>query len=126
MENKDGTGRSLATGLGWFSIGLGVAQLAMPDRVNRLIGVHPTEANRDLQRLIGAREIAAGVGLLATDQRPGFLWARVAGDAMDLALLGRALMAESDTPRAAMATAAVAGVTALDIRAGGRRRAAAA
>jgi hypothetical protein len=111
----------LAKGLGWFSLGLGVAQLAAPDAVNRLIGVQPTEANRDLMRAIGVRELIAGVGILTSDEPSGYLWARVAGDAMDLGLLATALSANSDKGRTALATAAVAGVTALDVLAAAGR-----
>ena len=39
----DGSGDRLATGLGWFSIGLGAAQLVAPAWVCRLIGVRPTD-----------------------------------------------------------------------------------
>jgi uncharacterized membrane protein len=64
---------------------------------------------------MGMRELASGVGILATRRPAGWLWARVAGDAMDLSLLGAAL--GPDNPRrgrAIAATAAVAGVTVLD------------
>lgn len=107
----------VATGLGWFSLVLGAAQLAVPDAVNRLIGVQPTEANRDLMRAIGVREVIAGVGILGSDDPSGFLWARVAGDAMDLGLLATALNAGSEPARTGVATLAVAGVTALDVMA---------
>ena len=55
--------------------------------------------------------------LILTQERPaGWLWARVAGDALDLASLGSAMTA-SDAQRGKLlaATAAVAGVTALDV-----------
>ena len=106
---------ALARGLGWFSIGLGVAQVAAPKAVSRLIGVRPTRASREVMRAIGMRELVAGAGLLADNKAAPFLWARVAGDAMDLALLGNALASDSDKTRTGAATAAVAGVTALDV-----------
>ncbi|MGN6642365.1 MAG: hypothetical protein ACTHKU_05125, partial [Verrucomicrobiota bacterium] len=48
---------SLARGLGWFSIGLGLAGLLAPRRLGRTAGVgeHP-----GLIRLIGLRELASG------------------------------------------------------------------
>lgn len=105
-----------AQALGWFSIGLGVAQLVAPRQVSRLIGVnsHPT-----LMRLLGARELAAGLGILQ-DPHPGkWLWARVAGDAADLALLGNAITSlTAARPRVALAAAAVAGVTVIDLLTG--------
>jgi uncharacterized membrane protein len=68
-------------------------------------------------RLIGFREIASGVGILSERRPVGWLWLRVAGDIMDLALLGMAFtQRRADPTRLAAATAAVVGVTALDIR----------
>jgi uncharacterized membrane protein len=108
-------GERLARALGVFSIGLGLAQILVPRNVARAIGVDGEE-NRKTVRAVGFREIATGVGLL-TRQRPArFAWGRVTGDAMDLALLGRAFNSRrNDHGRLAAATAAVAGVTILDI-----------
>jgi uncharacterized membrane protein len=116
-----GDGEGLANALGWFSIGLGLAQLAAPGRVARLIGVDDDDRGRGLMRTLGLREIASGVGILSRPRPTRWVWSRVAGDVMDLALLGRALGAD-DTRRGrtAAATAAVLGVTALDVFAGGR------
>jgi hypothetical protein len=78
--------RDLATGIAAFSIGLGLAQLLAPRQLARVIGVSEHAAG---MRALGLREIASGIGVLAAP-REG-LWARVAGDAMDLALLASAL-----------------------------------
>ncbi|HWR50241.1 MAG TPA: SRPBCC family protein [Bryobacteraceae bacterium] len=103
----------LATGLGWFSIGLGLAEVAAPQRMARLIGVRERTA---LIRGLGFREIASGIGILANRRPAGWVWSRVAGDAMDLSLLGSALKTrERGRGRTAAATAAVAGVTVLDL-----------
>jgi uncharacterized membrane protein len=102
----------LAINLGWFSIGLGVAELLFPGTLCRLVGVKP---RRFLTRLLGAREIASGIGLLNQPAKGPWLKARVAGDAMDLSLL--ALAATSDKSKKgklALAFASVAGVTAVD------------
>lgn len=107
------TDRQLAKGLGWFSIGLGLGELVAPRQVCRAIGVddHPA-----VMRALGLRELAAGVGILSQPAQPAWLWSRVAGDAMDLALLAAAFMtAERDRVNVAVATAAVAGITALDV-----------
>jgi uncharacterized membrane protein len=108
--------KKIATGLGWFSIGLGVAELIAPDSVARLIGVKPTSTSRTLLRAFGARELAAGIGILSNDRPTGWVWSRVAGDVMDLSALGTA-MSKNDTDRTRLnaAAAAVIGVTALDI-----------
>jgi uncharacterized membrane protein len=108
--------QALAKGLGWFSIGLGLAQIASPQGVNRLIGVRDDEDNRNLMRGIGLRELTAGFGILSKQRPSGWLWARVAGDAMDLSLLGKALTSDdAQHGRVAAAAAAVAGITALDL-----------
>src|SRR4051794_32643698 len=78
---------AVARALGWFSLGLGTAQIAAPRAVQRLVGL-PGD-RRAVMRLIGAREIASGVGILAQQRRAPWLWSRVAGDAIDLTLLGR-------------------------------------
>jgi uncharacterized membrane protein len=111
--------KKIATGLGWFSIGLGVAELIAPDSVARLVGVKPTSTSRTLLRVAGARELAAGLGILSHDQPTGWVWSRVAGDVLDLSMIGAA-MNRNDTDRTRLnaATAAVIGVTALDIVAG--------
>jgi uncharacterized membrane protein len=111
--------RKVANGLGWFSIGLGVAELVAPDSVARLVGVKPTTTSRTLLRVAGARELAAGLGILSNNQPKGWVWSRVAGDMMDLSMLGSA-MGKDDTDRSRLnaATVAVLGVTALDIMTG--------
>jgi uncharacterized membrane protein len=102
----------LADGLGWFSIALGLAEVFAPAGVSRAVGAK----NRHglLMRFLGFREIAAGVMILSGARAAG-CWSRVAGDIMDLALLGGDLAApDTDKGRAIGSTAAVAGVTVLD------------
>jgi hypothetical protein len=104
----------LATALGWLSIGLGVAELATGGRMSRSLGV---DDRAWLVRGFGAREIATGAGILSSPAVPGWLWARVGGDLLDLAALGAAI-ARPGNPhrgRAVVAAVAVAGVTALDV-----------
>jgi uncharacterized membrane protein len=111
---KSRSEEQLAKGLGWFSIGLGFAEVLAPRGLARLIGVR---GNHDvLFRLLGLREIASGIGILTQRRPAAWLWSRVAGDAMDLSLLGAALSSDqSNRARVAIASAAVIGVTALDI-----------
>jgi uncharacterized membrane protein len=110
-------GEQLAKALGWFSIALGLAEAAAPQGLARGIGVNDDVATLRLLRALGLRELLGGIGILLTRHRPvGWLWARVGGDAMDLALLGLALSSDRvKHGRAGAATAAVAGVTALDV-----------
>jgi uncharacterized membrane protein len=106
----------LAKALGWFGIGLGLAQLLAPRRVSRAIGV---EERPGVMRAVGVREIASGAGILSQPRPANWLWARVAGDAMDLALLGNAARSPYNRRRRiGVAVAAVAGVAALDVLAG--------
>lgn len=103
----------LARGLGWFSIGLGLTQLLFPDALARLIGVKERPL---LLRLCGARELFSGIGILSRRRPAAALWSRVIGDGADLALLGAALNAPgNDVGRVTVSTAAVLGVTALDV-----------
>jgi len=104
---------SLTNFLGWFSIGLGLAEVLAPQTLGRMIG---TGSLSNYLPLFGAREIASGIGILSNNRPAGWLWSRVAGDAMDLAFLGAAGGARgADASRLAVAAFAVAGVTALDI-----------
>lgn len=106
----------LAIGLGWFSLALGAAEILAPRQLARVIGAPATERTTKMLRAYGAREIAAGVGILTRPDQSKWLWSRVGGDALDLASLGAAAHDErSDPTRLAFAAAAVASVTALDL-----------
>jgi uncharacterized membrane protein len=104
----------LARGLGWFSIGLGLAELLAPRGVAKVAGMR---GNTTLIRLFGLREIASGIAIFAGGRRPaGPVWSRVAGDALDLACLGAAYANPgNDKARLTFATANVLAVTALDV-----------
>jgi uncharacterized membrane protein len=102
---------SLERGLGWFSIGLGAAALVAPRAVCWLSGLR----SPSLMRLVGTRELAAGIGIMTQRDRGPWLWSRVVGDTFDLAALSFALTRRGSRGRAAVALAAVAGVTALDV-----------
>ena len=121
-NGRAGTG--LARGLGIFSVGLGLAEIAAPRALARMIGVVPDGVTRGTMRALGARELAHGVGILARPRHPLPLWARVAGDVLDLAMLGWAMKARrTHTQRLIGAMIAVAGVAVLDVYAGKRLQA---
>ncbi len=106
--------QEFARALGWFSLGLGAAELLIPNALARLIGLK--RRHKTLFRIFGLRELAAGVGILSESKYPSWVRSRVAGDALDLACLGLALASPSNKQsRLAAATAAVVGVTVLDI-----------
>lgn len=120
-ERQDRGEERLARGLGWFSIGLGLAQIGAPRAVARMIGVPDGDKTRNTMFAIGLREITSGIGLLTRSNPTPWLWSRVGGDVMDLALLGKELNAEkADRTRVGAATAAVLGVTLLDLYASQR------
>ncbi len=103
--------RSLARGLGWFSIGLGVVELLTARPLSRAVGV---PSRRGLVSARGLSEIATGVGLLSTRDPAPWLWARLAGDALDVATLASGIHGK---PRlgTTVALAAVTGLALLDL-----------
>ena len=106
------SGLSLARGLGWFSIGLGLVEVLAPRWLARQIGAPPKTG---LLRAFGLREILTGIFVLR-DRRPlAPMAARLAGDALDLAALAMATRSRHARPaRLAFAAANVLGVSALD------------
>lgn len=105
-----------AKALGLFSLALGISELAAAEHVADLIGIEDRPSTRWTLRALGVREILSGLGILARGgSSAGSVWTRVAGDAVDLALLGSSLADSPKQPgRLWAATAAVVGVTALD------------
>jgi hypothetical protein len=111
-DGFNGSALALAQGLGWFSVGLGLVELAAPHSLARFLGM---EEQAGLIRAYGLRELTTGAGILLQDDPAPWLWARVAGDALDLATLATALDARNpQRGNVGVALAAVAGVTALD------------
>jgi hypothetical protein len=108
--------RALARALGWFSIALGVAELVAPRAVARACGMSGRETG--VVRAYGAREVAAGVGLLKTQDPAPWLWARVAGDVLDIATVG--YQGRREARKMGFALAALAGVAVLDVMAARR------
>ena len=103
----------LASALGYFSLGLGLAELIAPGSIARLAGIDDDRTAP--VRMLGLREIGHGLAILGSNKPTAGVWSRVGGDAVDLAYLGSALTAEStNKTRLAIATAAVVGAGALD------------
>jgi hypothetical protein len=103
----------VARGLGWFSIGLGLAEIVAPGRLARALGL---EGREKLLRAYGAREIASGTGALSIDPAPA-IWSRVGGDLLDLGTLAIGLRSGEGEQRrnAGIAIAAVLGITIVDL-----------
>jgi len=112
LAGRKAASRSAARALGWFSIGLGLAELLAPGALARFLGL---EGRERLLRTYGTREIATGVGILNSSNPEPWVWGRVAGDALDLASLGAAFVRSDNKLGVAAAIGAVAGVTFADI-----------
>ena len=111
--HNDESHERLAQTLGWFSIGLGMAELLAPQAVARMAGLQ--NDHRMLLRASGLREIAMGLGILSQRRPAGWMWSRVGGDTLDLALLATALTSsQGNRKRTAAAMLAVAGIGAVD------------
>ncbi|MDH6229196.1 SRPBCC family protein [Streptomyces sp. MJP52] len=106
----------LVRGLGWTSALLGVPQVVAPVGFARTLGVDDTSRHRSATTAVGVRELAAATGLLGRPH-PAWLWGRVGGDLMDLAMLTRALRNHDGRGlgRTVVATAAVTAITATDV-----------
>jgi hypothetical protein len=98
---------SSACSLGLFSIGLGFAELLAARTLARFLGMQGRE---NVLRAYGVREIATGIGILSSRNPSAWVWARVAGDGLDLATLARG----RNKGAVAVAASAVAGVAFAD------------
>jgi hypothetical protein len=106
-----GTSDQLAKALGWFSLGLGIAEIVAPRRFTETLGM---EGREGLIRAYGFREVAAGMMTLSPDKTVG-LWNRVAGDGLDIVtLLGGLRRENPKRVNVACALSMVLGVTVLD------------
>jgi hypothetical protein len=102
----------LTNKLAWFSVAIGLTEIVAPKTLARTLGV--TRGHRLIQ-LFGLRELAAGVGLLTQNRRAPWLWARVAGDALDIGALATALAVSNKRGAVAAALSGVLAVTAADV-----------
>src|SRR4051812_49131148 len=105
--HPDSATDALARGLGVFSIALGLVELLAARSLTRALGM---QGNETLVQAYGAREIATGIGILASKDPTPWIWGRVGGDALDIATLVTGL--DEDNPNrgnVGLALAAVAG-----------------
>jgi uncharacterized membrane protein len=103
----------LATFLGWFSAGIGMTALLFPKTLAKAIGA---PRHSVLTRAMGLRELVVGAGILSTRRPAGWIKARLASDALDLAVLMRTYGTRGSGPiRLTGATAMAAGITTLDL-----------
>ena len=105
--------KKLGFGLGVFSIGLGLLEVAAPGRLARWLGVDSKTAKTTVA-LFGARELLAGGMLLRGPAVSTNLWNRVIGDGIDIAALAVAFTRSNRRPAVAGALAFVGAATLLD------------
>jgi hypothetical protein len=112
-NNREQKAKRRAMQLGWFSVGLGMAELFCARALARWMGMRGQE---NVLRFYGLREIATGIGIFANRDRPGpWIWGRVAGDALDIATLAASVSRNPRKAAIALALANVGGVTAMDV-----------
>jgi uncharacterized membrane protein len=112
-SRNGGTRNLFASGLGWFSIGLGLAEIFASREIACLIGVRNRRA---LFAALGARGLLSGLGILMQRKPAPWLWSRVAGDVMDLSLLGVAFThRDSNRERVEGTAAAIGGIMVADV-----------
>ncbi|CAN5165453.1 hypothetical protein BH24ACT10_BH24ACT10_01270 [soil metagenome] len=109
-------------GLGWTSLALGLPALLAPQATARFIGLRGDVQDTGALTMVGAQELLAAGGLLTGTAPRFFLWSRVAGDVAHLAALRQAMAGGGGDGRTRAATAAVAGITAVDLVAALRSR----
>jgi len=105
--------KKVGLGLGFFSIALGLVEVAAPGRLARWLGVDRKTA-KTVVTIFGARELLAGGMLLRGPAVSTNVWNRVAGDAMDLAALGLAFTRSNRKAAVAGAIGFVTSATLLD------------
>lgn len=112
------SGNGWTRSLGAASAALGVPALTLAGAVCRIAGLPDDRGERTILRVVGARELAVALGLLVRPHR-AWLWARVAGDAIDLTMLAGALSGHRgpDRRRTRILTSAVAAIAAFDLAA---------
>ena len=108
------TTKKIGLGLGYFSIALGLAELAAPGRLSRWLGVENKTA-RNTVIAMGLRVLFAGGLLLRGPAVSTNVWNRVIGDTIDAGALGIAATRTSRPLNVALAGGIVAGAFIADL-----------
>lgn len=107
--------------LGWGSAVIGAGCLASAGALGHALGL---DERRGAIRLMGARDVVIGTGILGARDRRRWLWARTVADALDTVLLAGSLAGRRRGRAARLAlTAGAVGLTALDAVVASRARA---
>lgn len=102
---------TLVKGLGGASLGLGLGEILAPTKVAAVAGIDNTGQSRAVIRALGARECAHAAALLFGTSK--LVWTRVAGDVLDVMLLGAALAKSNHGRRHRRGTASLVGLAAI-------------
>jgi hypothetical protein len=111
---SDVSNEQLARTLGVASIGIGLAEIAAPRQVEKMLGIGNGQ-NTGVLRALGVREIMHGVDILTHDDPAPGVWSRVAGDALDGVLMGIAAKKTRNPAGFATALVMVLGIVAMDV-----------
>lgn len=104
---------ALSRSLGWLSVGLGVTKLVGGRRLAEMLGM---TGRTGLIRMFGLRGVAIGSAILANPASAPLLWTRVAGDALDAAVLaGTPSYGPRQRANVKLALAGLAGLALLDL-----------
>ena len=114
MADNGVTAKRVGLGLGYFSIALGLVEVAAPGRLARWLGVD-NKAAKNTILAFGVREIAAGAALLRGPAVSTNVWNRVIGDAIDAGALGLAAARSDRKAAVAGALAFVGGAMVADV-----------
>jgi uncharacterized membrane protein len=115
-DSSANTTTTLVKGLGGASLGLGLSEILAPSKVAAAAGIDETGRSRAVIRALGLRECAHAAALLFGSSK--LVWTRVAGDILDVSLLGAALAKSDNGQRRRRGTAsavALAGIAAADL-----------
>jgi uncharacterized membrane protein len=105
------TTAALVNGLGVASLGLGLSEVLAPGKVAATAGIDETSRSRFVIRALGLRECGHAAALLFGPSK--LVWTRVAGDVLDVALLGAALAKSNHGQRRRRGTASIVALAAI-------------
>jgi uncharacterized membrane protein len=106
---------AVSKGLIFATLGLGLFEALAPKRFQKLIGVRCGDHSKTI-RAMGFREIGQALLMLISGRSPVGTWSRVAGDVVDLSLLGAAYTTPGvKKGRLTAAAASALGISALDV-----------
>ncbi|MFT3786468.1 MAG: hypothetical protein QM770_09915 [Tepidisphaeraceae bacterium] len=118
QHHQDQADVDSARGLGWFSLAIGLSELLAPRKLQELLGLDQSRKHDGILKTLGVREVLHGLAILSekrpTQRLATSVWSRVAGDALDTALLAAAAKQTKAPKRFAVVSAAILGIGLLD------------